>query len=105
MTATDNAGVRPNRKRVVAELCAELGISPGDLTVLRQLAERHRSLQDEWLTVEEICEELKISRRTFDRWRAIGIGPKCEPLGGHGPLRSRRSWIAAWAESGERGVA
>ena len=25
---------------------------------------------DEWLTVEEICTELKISRRTFDRWRA-----------------------------------
>ena len=55
---------------------------------------------DEWLTVEEICTELKISRRTFDRWRARGTGPRCEPLGGHGPLRTRRSWLDAWAENG-----
>jgi hypothetical protein len=52
---------------------------------------------DEWLTVEEICAELKISRRTFDRWRAIDAGPRCERLGGHGPLRSKRSWLDAWA--------
>jgi hypothetical protein len=55
---------------------------------------------DEWLTVEEICTELKISRRTFDRWRALGKGPRCEPLGGHGPLRSKRSWLDAWALGG-----
>jgi predicted DNA-binding transcriptional regulator AlpA len=55
---------------------------------------------DEWLTVEEICEELKISRRTFDRWRARGTGPRCVPLGGHGPLRTRRSWLDAWTENG-----
>jgi hypothetical protein len=55
---------------------------------------------DEWLTVEEICTELKISRRTFDRWRALGNGPRCEPLGGHGPLRSKRSWLDAWALGG-----
>lgn len=54
---------------------------------------------DPWLTVEEICEELKISRRTFDRWRALRIGPRCERLGGHGPLRTRRSWLDAWAEN------
>jgi hypothetical protein len=55
---------------------------------------------DEWLTVEEICAELKISRRTFDRWRALGNGPRCEPLGGHGPLRSKRSWLDTWAVGG-----
>jgi predicted DNA-binding transcriptional regulator AlpA len=55
---------------------------------------------DEWLTVEEICAELKISRRTFDRWRALGTGPRCEPLGGHGPLRTRRSWLDAWVAGG-----
>ncbi len=90
----------PSRKRV-AELCAELGITPQALVALRATAAR----LDEWLTVGEICAELKVSRRTFDRWRATGTGPKCERLGGHGPLRSRRSWIEAWAESGEQSVA
>ena len=105
MTAPDRAGTRSSSKRAVAEPRAELGISSQDLAVLRNLIDRHRSLLDEWLTVEEICEELKISRRTFDRWRATGTGPRCEPLGGHGPLRSRRSWVEAWAESGEQGAA
>ena len=90
----------PSRRRI-DELCAELGISPHALASLRATPAR----PDEWLTVEEICTELKISRRTFDRWRATGTGPKCERLGGHWPLRSRRSWIEAWAESGEQGVA
>lgn len=86
----------PNRKRV-AELCAELGITPQALADLKARASR----PDEWLTVEEICAELKVSRRTFDRWRAVGIGPKCERLGGHGPLRTRRRWLEAWAETGQ----
>ena len=93
-------GRSPSRKRI-AELCAELGITPQALAKLRAAPAR----PDEWLTVEEICTELKISRRTFDRWRATGTGPRCERLGGHGPLRSRRSWIEAWAHAGEQGVA
>jgi predicted DNA-binding transcriptional regulator AlpA len=93
-------GRGPSRRRI-AELCAELGITPQALADLRAAAAR----PDEWLTVEEICTELKVSRRTFDRWRATGTGPKCERLGGHGPLRSRRRWVEAWAESGEQGVA
>ena len=36
---------------------------------------------DEWLTVDEVCTELKISRRTFDRWRALGTGPKSQAPG------------------------
>jgi predicted DNA-binding transcriptional regulator AlpA len=91
----------PSRKRI-GELCAELGISPQALAELRAAA---AARPDEWLTVEEICTELKVSRRTFDRWRATGAGPKCERLGGHGPLRARRSWLDSWAESGEQGVA
>ena len=61
---------------------------------------RRPALPDEWLTVEEICSELKISRRTFDRWRALKKGPRCEPLGGHGPLRSKRSWLDEWLSAG-----
>ncbi len=51
------------------------------------------TVTDAWLTVEEICRELKVARRTL-------IGPRCERLGGHGPLRTRRSWLEAWVESG-----
>jgi predicted DNA-binding transcriptional regulator AlpA len=97
---TTQATSRASRKRTIAELCAELGITPRALAKLRTNDDT-----DEWLTVEEICEELKVSRRTFDRWRATGTGPRCERLGGHGPLRARRSWLNAWAESGEQGAA
>jgi excisionase family DNA binding protein len=53
---------------------------------------------DEWLTVEEVCDELKVSRRTFDRWRAQRTGPRSVRLGGAGPVRVRRSWLEEWLE-------
>ena len=62
-------------------------------------------MRDEWLTVDEVCTELKISRRTFDRWRALGTGPRAEPLGGHGPLRIRRSWLDKWADGPDQDIA
>ena len=34
-----------------------------------------RPAADEWLTVDEVCSELKIGRRTFERWRALGTAP------------------------------
>jgi len=58
-----------------------------------------RSQSDEWLTVEEICSELKVSRRTWDRWRALGTGPRCKRVGGL--LRVRRSWLEAWLDPDE----
>ena len=65
------------------------------------VATRLRSLArppepDEWLSVEEFMAEFKLSRRTVDRWRALGTGPRFERLGGHGPLRTRRSRVNAW---------
>jgi excisionase family DNA binding protein len=56
------------------------------------------STRDEWLTVEEVCDELKVSRRTFDRWRAQRTGPRSVRLGGAGPVRVRRSWLEEWLE-------
>ena len=50
--------------------------------------------RDEWLTVDEVCTELKISRRTFDRLRATGKAPRCKRVGGG--LRIRRSWLEEW---------
>ena len=64
-----------------------------------------RPERDEWLTVEEVCDELKISRRTFDRWRALGTGPKAKRLGGGGPVRVRRSWLDEWLDAPDKDIA
>jgi hypothetical protein len=47
----------------------------------RQLANNHpgrapRGTADEWLTVDEVCAELRIGRRTFERWRTLGVAPR-----------------------------
>ena len=60
------------------------------------------AVRDEWLTIEEVCTELKISRRSFDRWRALGTGPKAQHLGGNGPVRVRRSWLDEWLDAPTR---
>ncbi len=49
---------------------------PAAHNVTRTPSSRH----DEWLTVEEVCDELKVSRRTFDRWRAHRTGPPERPV-------------------------
>jgi excisionase family DNA binding protein len=51
-------------------------------------------MRDEWLTVQEVCTELKISRRTFDRMRATRTAPPCKKVGGG--LRIRRTWLEEW---------
>lgn len=63
------------------------------------------AVQDEWLTVEEVCTELKISRRTFDRWRALGTGPRCKRLAGNGTVRIRRSWLEQWLDTTDEDIA
>jgi len=51
-----------------------------------------------------VCDELKVSRRTFDRWRAQCSGPRSVRLGGSGPVRVRRSWLEEWIEAIGRGT-
>jgi excisionase family DNA binding protein len=63
------------------------------------------AVRDEWLTVDEVCTELKISRRTFDRWRALGTGPKSQRLGGTGPVRVRRSCLDQWLDTPDQDIA
>lgn len=58
-----------------------------------------RPTADEWLTVEEVITELKIGRRTFERWRALGIAPRAVRLAGNGSLRIRRRWLDEWMEA------
>ena len=53
------------------------------------------TLMDELLSVAEICAELKISRRTFYRWRELQIGPEAIKLP-NGEIRVLRSSFVAW---------
>jgi predicted DNA-binding transcriptional regulator AlpA len=53
------------------------------------------TLIDELLSVAEICAELKISRRTFYRWRELRIGPEAIKLP-NGEIRVPRSILMAW---------
>lgn len=52
--------------------------------------------RDELLTIAEVCAELRdengrpLARSTFNRWRALGRGPKCLRLP-NGQIRIRRS--------------
>src|SRR6266567_7536338 len=58
----------------------------------------------EWLTVGQVCAELKISPRTFYRWRAQGTGPRGKRIA-RGGVRVRRSWLDEWLDEPERDIA
>ena len=51
--------------------------------------------QDELLSVEQITQELKISRRTFYRWRELNISPPSLRLP-NGEIRIFRSVFTEW---------
>jgi hypothetical protein len=59
-----------------------------------------RDAGDEWLTVEEVCAELRIGRRTFERWRTLGVAPRATRPTRNGPLKIKRRWLEEWAEDG-----
>jgi excisionase family DNA binding protein len=50
---------------------------------------------DEWLTLDQVAAELKISRESLYRWRRRGTGPPSIRLPG-GTVRIRRSALTAW---------
>ncbi|MGW4488865.1 helix-turn-helix transcriptional regulator [Amycolatopsis sp. NPDC004368] len=52
------------------------------------------------LTVNAVCAELDISRRTFYEWRAKGRAPRCIKLP-NGSLRVRQIDFENWLESCE----
>ncbi len=53
------------------------------------------TLTDELLSVAEMCAELKISRRTFYRWRELRVGPAAIKMP-NGEIRVYRSVFVAW---------
>ncbi len=55
--------------------------------------------QRRWLTVADICEDLVISRATWDKWRVTGQTPPCHRLPGRGDLRVLRTDYEEWLES------
>jgi predicted DNA-binding transcriptional regulator AlpA len=48
-----------------------------------------------WLTVDQLCAELHISRSTFYDWRAKKRAPKCHKLP-NGDIRIRRADYEHW---------
>ncbi|MFC4030888.1 helix-turn-helix transcriptional regulator [Streptomyces polygonati] len=57
------------------------------------------------LTVREVLDELGgISRRTFYRWRELGLAPDCIRLP-NGELRVRRAVLNAWLDERAEGAA
>jgi predicted DNA-binding transcriptional regulator AlpA len=58
-------------------------------------------VEDELLTVPEVLAELNnVSRRTFYRWREIGVAPACIRYP-NGELRVYRSALRTWLKNRE----
>jgi excisionase family DNA binding protein len=51
-----------------------------------------------WLTVDEFCEEMGISRSTFYDWKAKGRAPRVRKLP-NAKLRIDRTDIKAWYDA------
>lgn len=61
--------------------------------------------KDELMTVSQVLSELgNVSRRTFYRWRELGLGPNAFKLP-NGELRVWRSDFTAWLNDLERAAA
>jgi hypothetical protein len=55
-------------------------------------------MREDLMTVSEVLAELRdVSRRTFYRWRELGIAPACVRLP-NGSLRIRREVFRAWLD-------
>jgi len=68
------------------------------MTTARLRATRQEP-DDKLLTVAQMCAELGgVSRRTFYRWREVGVGPQCLKIP-NGELRAWRSDFRAWLDS------
>lgn len=66
--------------------------------------DKPRQLGGELLTVAQVLDELGIPRRTWQRWRELGVGPACIRLPNR-ELRVRRDVLTVWLASMEEEAA
>ena len=100
---TDDQITWPARSYAAQATASRRGRRPGgitDITPARPRRGRITASRDEWLTVDQVCDELNIGRRTFERLRTLGIAPRATRPTRNGPLRIKRSWLEEWAEDG-----
>lgn len=62
------------------------------------------TVKDEWLTVEQVLDELGVPRSTFYKWRQLGVGPRTIQLPNRS-VRVRRSALNDWLKTLEDGAA
>jgi hypothetical protein len=104
MADTSLAPTRSRRERAKTTTTAITG-GTRQSRPAREPANSHRRRKardagDEWLTVDEVCAELRIGRRTFERWRTLGVAPRATRPTRNGPLKIKRRWLEEWAEDG-----
>ena len=51
-----------------------------------------------WMTMEQVCDELGIGRSTIDTWRRLGRGPRFKRLP-NGSLRIQREALDSWLDT------
>lgn len=54
----------------------------------------------EWMTVEQVAEQLQLKPDTLDKWRQRGIGPRAHKIGPKS-WRYRREDFTGWLASRE----
>jgi excisionase family DNA binding protein len=65
------------------------------LNTVASATRKPKKPEDEMLTILDMCSEMKVSRRTFYRWKKAGDVPELFPLPG-GEFRAYRSDYQAW---------
>lgn len=51
-----------------------------------------------WMTVQEVLDDLNVSRRTWQEWREKGLAPNCKRLP-NGQLRISQTAYQKWLNS------
>jgi hypothetical protein len=69
--------------------------TPDDRQEKQRRSDEPVNRKQEWLTVTEILDDLGIPRRTWQRWRELGLAPEAIKLPNR-ELRIRRSVYEAW---------